>query len=324
MRGGGAENLESKVAAYALTLPNTPKINSVYQQILGRQAQIGELLQWNGLLGADFEMNKLRDFLTGSEEFHQKIISQNRVLINLKKFKMYAIKNDIAVGTWIIRTNTYEPHVTQALINTLKIGDVFLDIGANIGYFTLLAASIVQTSGKVISFEPNVQNLQLIYASTLENNFENIRIYPFAVSDTNKISSLLSSGSNGTICVSSSSENYQMLQMVRVDEMLQNEEKINVIKMDIEGFEPFALRGMNCIIKKHRPIIFTEFHPWAISCQNNNPQEYLEQLISYNYKISIIETSGRITEATDSDFIMNFWRSLNNDTIHLDLIAKPV
>jgi hypothetical protein len=102
-----------------------------------------------------------------------------RVLVELPEFKIYAMTNDSAVGQTIITTKNYEPHVTDAIVKHLKPGDVFLDIGANIGYFTLLAASIVQDGGKVISFEPNPQNLQLLYSSIVENPFDNITIYPY-------------------------------------------------------------------------------------------------------------------------------------------------
>ncbi len=77
-------------------------------------------------------------------------------------------------------TKTYEPHVTNLVKGILKEGGVFLDVGANIGYFTMLAASLVKANGKVIAIEPNPQNLQLIYSSLLENHLSNVAIYPYA------------------------------------------------------------------------------------------------------------------------------------------------
>jgi FkbM family methyltransferase len=128
-----------------------------------------------------------------------------------------------------------------------------------------LAASIVQESGKVISFEPNLQNLQLLFSSIVENQFLNIEVYPLAASDSSMILKLTSFGSNGYLETALAGEsNVQFVQSVAVDELLQTERQINVIKMDIEGYETLALRGMNKLITKHRPIIFTEFSPWHI------------------------------------------------------------
>lgn len=76
---------------------------------------------------------------------------------------MYASTSDSAVGSEIYRTRKYEPHVTSAIITRLKSGTGFLDIGSNIGYFSLLAASLVGLDGKVFSFEPSQYNIKLLY-----------------------------------------------------------------------------------------------------------------------------------------------------------------
>ena len=249
--------------------------------------------------------------------------TESQVLIELEKFKIYAMTDDTAVGQTIISTRSYEPHVTDAIVKHLKFGDVFLDLGANIGYFTMLAASIVKDAGKVISFEPNQYNRQLLYASIVENQFNNITVYPFAVSDSQQILRLMTSGSNGWVVeLSDESVNYQFVQSVILDELLESEKQINVVKMDIEGHEPIALRGMAQIIKKHRPIIFTEFHPYAVG------EGYLKQLTEHNYRLFIIEEVGKILEAPDTVFVMEFWQRLvekvNFDRIHLDLMALPL
>jgi FkbM family methyltransferase len=273
------------------------------------------------LIAKMIESNEFQHRLSpGTQSFAS---TENQVLIELENFKIYAMTNDTAVGQTIINTKSYEPHLTDAIVKHLKSGDVFLDLGANIGYFTLLAASIVKDDGKVISFEPNQYNRQLLYASIVENQFNNITVYPFAVSDSQQILKLMTSGSNGWVVeLSEESVNYQFVQSAVLDELLQSEKKINVIKMDIEGHEPFALRGMKQIINRHRPIIFTEFHPYAVG------EGYLKQLIDYNYQLFIIEEVGKILEAPETTFVMEFWErlaeKLNFDRIHLDLMALPL
>ena len=240
--------------------------------------------------------------------------------------------NDTAVGQPIIIGKTWETHVTNAIAQHLTPGDVFLDIGANIGYFTLLAASIVQDGGKVISFEPNPESLQLLYSSIVENQFKNITVYPFAASDFQQMLGLATGGSNGHVVdVSFFAQRTYIVQSIIVDEWLQHEKQINVIKIDIEGHEPFAIRGMDKLIKKHKPIIFTEFHPYNLRSNNKTePQEYLKQLTEYGYRLSIIqgvEEGGKITEAPDINFVINFCQELaeklNCDQMLLDLMALP-
>ena len=133
-------------------------------------------------------------------------------------------------------------------------------------------------------------------------------------------------GSNGGVVTPSSQDQkfFFFVQSVILDEILAYETKIDLIKIDIEAHEPFAIRGMDKLIRKFKPIIVTEFHAWAMSINNvSTPQEYLEQLIQYNYRLSIIDTSGHLIDAPDTDFVMNFWKDLKQETIHLDLIARP-
>lgn len=306
----------------ALPRSDDKEIYSLYQQLLERQPDPDELLHWK-TTGA--KIDDITNALLLSYEYEQKRVNQQRVLVDIKKFKIYAMKSDAEVGRGIIQSQVYEPHVTNILTEILNAGDVFLDLGANIGYFSLLAASIVQASGKVISFEPNTQNLQLFYASILENKLKNIIVYPLAASDNARIMKLTSFGSNGFLEIPQSGlANAQFLQSVTVDELLQNEERFNVVKMDIEGYEPLALKGMDKIIKKHKPIILTEFSPWHIKHRTQiEPQEYLKQLTRYGYDLYIIEPSGCSTLASDTDFVMDCWGKLGNDKQHLDLIAQP-
>lgn len=296
------------------------EIHVIYENLLGRSPNPDEMAHWT-TVGATTD--RISSELQQSYEFWQKTINAFRVLVTLPEFKIYAMKNDESVGASIICSRTFENHIANSIKKNLKLGDVFLDLGANIGFFTLLAASIVKDSGKVISVEPNMQNLQLLYASVLENQFNNIRIFPFAASDCSHILNLTSFGSNGLVRTPQTNQlNSQLIQSIIIDELLENERKINLVKIDIEGYEPLALRGMDKIIKKHNPIIISEFNPWHIEHGTKiSPIEYLRQLSKYDYSLSILEPSGSIISDTGVDFIMRYWVKLNNDKQSLDLIA---
>ena len=249
-----------------------------------------------------------------------------KVLVNLNEFQLFVMPNDY-IGRSILELKSYEPHVTTVIRRTLKEGDVFLDIGANIGYFTMLASSLVKASGKVIAFEPNPQNLQLIYSSLLESHVENVAIYPYAVSDAATILRFTTVGSNGGVVTKHSRDqrHYLLVPSVVLDEILRNELRIDLVKIDIEAHEPAAIKGMEGLIKKLRPKIITEFHPWAMQLNNIAPPvAYLEQIIDLGYKLSIIEPSGNCLEVSSADEILNYWKSLGKETAHLDLFAQPL
>ena len=95
---------------------------------------------------------------------------------------LYVIKSDPVVGRELLVSGTYEPHVTDRLRQCLEPGGVFVDIGANVGFYTLLAARRVGNTGRVIAFEPNSTSLKVLLLNTLRAG-DTIRVYPFAVSD---------------------------------------------------------------------------------------------------------------------------------------------
>ena len=251
---------------------------------------------------------------------------RRKKLIKLSGFNLFVMPNDY-IGRSIMDTKTYEPHVTNLVKGILKEGDVFLDVGANTGYFTMLAASLVKANGKVIAIEPNPQNLQLIYSSLLENHLSNVAIYPYAASDQATILRFTTVGSNGGVVTEHSKDqkHYLLVPAVVLDEILKNEVKIDLIKIDIEAHEPRAIRGMGNLIKRLKPKIITEFHPWAMELNNIEPPvAYLKQIYALGYKISIIEPSGNLLDVSSAEEIINYWGSLGQETLHLDLFAQPV
>jgi FkbM family methyltransferase len=247
-------------------------------------------------------------------------------LVELQGFSLYVMPDDY-IGHSIIARRAYEPHVTSVLRSILREGDVFLDVGANLGYFTLLASSVVGARGRVLALEPNPQNLQLIYESLLHNGASNVVVFPFAASDAAAILRFVTVGSNGGVVTAhaAAQDHSLLVQAVILDQMLGDEPRIDAVKMDIEAHEPAALRGMAGIIRRHRPRLITEFHPWAMRLNNVEPPEaYLRQLIDSGYGLAVILESGELRPAASASEIMSHWRSFGQETLHLDLLAEPL
>jgi hypothetical protein len=154
---------------------------------------------------------------------------------------------------------------------------------------------------------------------------KNIIVMPVAASHSSQIHKLQSFGSNGFLETPIPGQTgVQYIQSVVLDEILLSVPRIDAFKMDIEGFEPFALRGMLKIIEKHRPVLVTEFSPWHIEHRcGMPPRDYLEQLVALGYRLSIINPSGSLKPAEEPAAIMKFWSALQNDKMQLDLIARP-
>lgn len=245
------------------------------------------------------------------------------ILLALADFKMYVRLDDWAVGARIAVRRTHEPHVTRVMRPLLQAGTVMLDIGANIGYYTLLAASRVGNTGKVMAFEPSVANCTLLHKSLQANHFENVVLHNVAVAETASVVGFRMHDSNGSILPEPLSPHAEHVRAVTLDQVLGDEPRIDLIKMDIEGAEGRALQGMHRVIQRCRPVIFTELNPSALQAVSSmTPEEYLNQLRAFDYVLCAIpRTAGQQTTAQSNAQIMHAWVDSKLD--HVDLVAYP-
>jgi len=190
----------------------------------------------------------------------------------------------------------FEPFETKIVKKSIKKGDVVLDIGANIGYYSLIFAKLIGQQGKVFSFEPEPSNFKLLKKNVEINNYNNIILQNSAVSNNNgKIKLYLSHEQSGTHRIFPSticSEDFVEVDMIRLDDYFENyllKEKISFVKIDVEGAELGVLEGMRSILEaNHKLQILIEFIPPNIREFGANPMDVLNLLENYNFKIYLL------------------------------------
>ena len=267
----------------------------------------------------------IRRFLF-SLEFRRMQKLRETTLARANGFAIFVDPNDQGVGSSILRSQGYESHLTEALKRELKPDSVFLDIGCNIGWFVLLAATL-SPSGKVIGIEPNEENLQLLYRSIATNGFQHVIVHPYAATDKAALLQLGLGAEYGFVHGVGDTDD-SFVQGATVDALVEHEPRIDIVKMDIEGHEPVAIRGMQKTIARHHPLLFTEFHPRLIRDHAGcDPVEYLQTLLGFGYSLSVLTFEGEEIPRNGAQEIMDFWRSLNEQNraggaMHLDLIAR--
>ena len=248
------------------------------------------------------------------------------VAVQLPDFQLYVRLNDHFIGASIAEQKIYEVHVTQTVRELLQPGCTFLDIGANIGYFSMLAASCLQNKGRIIAFEPVEQNRELFNLSVQANEFQNIDLYPYAVSDREQTFALDIGGRNSNSRIISAEQgalNKPVVTAVPLDNFLHDLTALDVVKIDIEGAEPLAIQGMRALIEKFQPHIITEFSPEMITQTSQvEPVTYLNLLVELGYTLQIITDSGQKSEALNPQQIMAHAENTPG-LAHLDLLAVP-
>jgi len=167
-------------------------------------------------------------------------------------------ERDYWLGQW-------EPEIEKFLVEEIKEGYVVYDIGVHKGYFCLVAASVSGPTGRVVGFEPNPGNRQAaIHNITLNSDLASrITITPYAVSD--RIGSETFQGGpdstvGGIVRIENGGSTYEV-PSITLDEFVRNGGALpDLIKMDIEGGEEWAIQGMGAVLSTARCIVLIEVH----------------------------------------------------------------
>ena len=160
-------------------------------------------------------------------------------------------------GCWL---GSYEYHKQKLFTQYLSPGDIVFDVGAHVGFYTLLASTLVGDKGSVIAFEPDPDNLTYLLSHLRLNHVENVKVISAAVSDAEG-TVLFKKGAKSSMGRISSTGDFEV-NIVSLDALVsRNEIPIpSLIKMDIEGEEYKALLGAQAILAEHHPTIFLATH----------------------------------------------------------------
>lgn len=183
---------------------------------------------------------------------------------------------------------TYEPEVWRPFMQEVQPGDVVADVGANIGLYSVALAKRVGERGRVHAFEPDPQNLQLLQRLIDLNRVNsNITVVPCAVGDRDGTISFTGGRQSESHVELASSETGQQVQCVTLN-MLFAQTQLNLLKIDVEGFEEHVLRGACDLLRdpERAPrTIFIEVHPFAWNEFGISSDSLLKLLHDCNYQV---------------------------------------
>jgi FkbM family methyltransferase len=171
-------------------------------------------------------------------------------------FYIYQGVEGLSKAIWL--NGYYEKNTTELVSNILEEGEVFVDIGANIGYFTIVSAKEVGSEGEVYSYEPVSQNLDLLRKNIEVNELENVSVRNKLVSGSSGERSLGISKRKGQHSVKGDFSEEEMVKSVKLDEEL--ERRISLVKIDVEGAELEVIEGGMETIRRDSPEIILEYN----------------------------------------------------------------
>ncbi len=237
-------------------------------------------------------------------------------ILRLKKFTDYQVVRlhykGHAFDLWITPQNgfidnhiflygVYEPFMLDLFSQHLKPGQTFIDIGANIGQHSMYAACLVGQTGNVHAFEPIPSIYNQIKDSARHNAFEKIvHVYNYALGEKEKVEKFFISKNVGGSSLVNDDDTQEIISVhvKNGDKELAAIQNVDVVKIDVEGYEYEVLQGIKQTLNTHRPKIFIEFSGNFYHTQGKgHGAKILKLLRDLEYELFDIEDN--LTKITD-------------------------
>ena len=233
--------------------------------------------------------------------------------IQVQGHQMYIdLRDQGDVRRYLVSKGVYHPQMTKVFRDTITEGMTIVDIGANIGYFTLIAAELVGKKGKVFAFEPEPHNFDLLVRNIALSGYDNIIPIQKAISDRNGKAKLfvdrISFGSHSLMGAGKGfAQGVIEVETQTLDDYFKDyADGIGLIKIDVEGAEAVALRGMhNTICNSDGLVIITEFLPDILAECGSSPKQFLRDIIQYGFKLYSIDEAKQSLYPVDATFSPN-------------------
>lgn len=271
------------------------------------------------------------DILSSARYVTSKIHVPGRFVLSDLLTRYFAPRNTLVwgtVGKYKVRLNLqdaiqrniffgiYDETETRLLRKLLKPGDNFIDIGANVGYYSLIASQLVGTLGQVHAFEPVEENICVLWEAIRINGITNIRPNQLALGDRDGPLELYMPEkvtNSGWVSIVPSEKRKRIIsaQVVSLDDyVLTNHiDRVHLVKLDVEGAEHQVLVGGKKLFSSIRaPDLIIEVNPFLLERQNLNSQALTDPLWEWGYELYIISQNFKTIDfKTKVDTLVNLF-----------------
>ena len=225
---------------------------------------------------------------------------QGQIMISCQGCKAYVDPVDVGIVPFLLTDGVYEPRTTELFKSLLKPEMVVLDIGANFGYYSLIAARFVGSTGKVYAFEPEPKNFRLLVNNIKLNGFSNIIPLQIALSNENGKARLFLDTTNRAAHSIRQRNVMAVADIVEVetttlDSFVQSKmetHRVDLIIMDVQGAEGLVIAGADETLRKNDVKILMELWPYGLTNIGTDPRDLIRKLYGYGFVITVIDEPG--------------------------------
>jgi len=223
--------------------------------------------------------------------------------------RMRVDPDDTVVAVRLRETGWFEPFETRLVERLVSAGDTVVDIGANIGYYTLQFARLVGPAGRVYAFEPDPRNFELLQENVWQNGYRNVTLVRAAVADRSGAARLFINPTNrGDHRIYDGAPGRRTIEIHATtldDYFAGHDGRIDLVKIDVQGAEAAAFAGMRGILGARRiGRVLTEFWPRGLSIAGGDARHFLEKRQREGFAVRVIEEGDERIVPLDADALL--------------------
>ena len=227
-------------------------------------------------------------------------------------FKWTLHANDPPISGKIAKRGVYEPPETETILHLVKPGMTFVDVGANIGYFSLMAAKAMGGYGQVDAYEPEPDNYKLLERNIMDNGLEDIiNPYQYALSNGDGLISLYISPTANHGDHRGFATEEESREMINVPATTGNyiykNEHIDFIKCDVQGLEGHVLDGFAATIQRiDRIALLIEYWPWGLDRAGYGAERFISSLKQLGFSLYRMMRGHKLIVPIDGQDLIKF------------------
>ena len=275
-------------------------VAAAYNLLLDRDPEPAGLKHWSSALESGLARSEFVRAVLASAEFRARMAASDTLtryhdvdlIIPVGGGQFRVPASDLSLVPHLLAHRCWEPHILSWLTRRLKRTDVFVDVGANIGYFTVLCAPLV---ARVVAFEPAPGSYGYCKSNVALNGLTNVELHQFGLwheDATLEIARDPSSLMTAAVATASDGRAVEPIHAVSLDSLIDrglDMTRLDVIKMDIEGAEWSALRGMRRTLARFRPAIVMEVNRPALAACGATVDDVWTFFAGLSYDVRVFE-----------------------------------
>ena len=234
----------------------------------------------------------------------KKFITATDTAFNLN----FLVQTPDCMGRKIFKQGSLNADYARFLLSLpFKEDDVILDVGANMGWYAIVLQKNIRENVRVFAFEPEPTNFQLLKSNIITNAATGVKSFNMALAEraghlTLYLYASKNSGRHSLLNINATHGKTVQVETIRMDDLLNKEHidlsRVKLLKIDIEGYEPFALKGASGLLQ-HLPYMFLEFSPASIRKGGEDPAGFVRWLAQFDfnfYNINFGQATSRTLE----------------------------